>query len=263
MAAILQSLTFGTNNKATLGPCPLGSVWTVLVSVPKATNSSSFEVYLQGTQLGSMQGTATFGPFQMRGNEVLTIVSTGAAVTAAQTVTVMGQADSERNAPTGIFPVVSGGVVTTAGVVTPVFLITPPTYYAPSPAVTYALPGDATALAAIDTTNITTQPFAAPSSGRALIHVELFLGGSNQGVNVGLFRHGTTTQVGNTVYLLGYYGLMTADFLIIGLDPGSTYQFDVAACCVTSGGSSVVAWGATGATGASYGAPAVVTVQAA
>ena len=115
MAAILQSLTFGTNNKATLGPCPLGSVWTVLVSVPQATNSSSFEVYLQGTQLGSMQGTATFGPFQMRGNEVLTIVSTGAAVTAAQTVTVMGQADSERNAPTGIFPVVSGGVVTTTG----------------------------------------------------------------------------------------------------------------------------------------------------
>ena len=115
MASILQSLTFCTDSKARLGPCPLGSVWTVLVSVPQATNSSSVEVYLQGTQLGSMQGTATFGPFQMRGNEVLTIVSTGAQVTAAQTVTVMGQADAEKDAPTGIFPVVSGGVVTTAG----------------------------------------------------------------------------------------------------------------------------------------------------
>ena len=115
MQSILQSLSFDASGTARLGPCPLGSVWTVLVSVPSASNSQSFEIFLMGTQVGSLQGTATYGPFQMAANQTVTVVSTGAALEAGQTVTVMGQSDDAANAPTGIFPVVSGGVVTTAG----------------------------------------------------------------------------------------------------------------------------------------------------
>lgn len=115
MQSILQSLSFDASGTARLGPCPLGSVWTVLVSVPSASNSQSFEIFLMGTQVGSLQGTATYGPFQMAANQTVTVVSTGAALETGQTVTVMGQSDDAANAPTGIFPVVSGGVVTTAG----------------------------------------------------------------------------------------------------------------------------------------------------
>lgn len=268
MAAILQSLTFGTNNKATLGPCPLGSVWTVLVSVPQATNSSSFEVYLQGTQLGSMQGTATFGPFQMRGNEVLTIVSTGAAVTAAQTVTVMGQADSERNAPTGIFPVVSGGVVTTAsgGSAASSFLVTPPTYYAPASLASYSLPVTGTP-APLDAINLTTGAFTAPGSGRVLIRASMSCAGSATGnyIAVALALHNLSTLATPVmpfyVQNAGYGFAINATFLLAGLT-GSGNQFDLAAS-VNSGAGYVYAQAQSSPLSNQNGRPLSITVEAA
>lgn len=263
MAAILQSLTFGTDNKATLGPCPLGSVWTVLVSVPRATNSSSFEVYLQGTQLGSMQGTATFGPFQMRGNEVLTIVSTGAQVTAAQTVTVMGQADAEKDAPTGIFPVVSGGVVTTSGAAVTPFLCIPTSYPAVGGAtVNYSI--TSTTMVAVDSTNLVTESFDAPASGTVVVRCYLAWSGPSSTNSLFLGLLSGSTQVGASIGLgrTGSQVTSSVTWVVPGLQSGLGYTFALAAA-VTGGTFEIYGTGEQGTTPAAPGGPIVLTVEAA
>jgi hypothetical protein len=71
---------------------------------------------MNGNVIGSIQGTAGFGPIQIyQGSQVTVTPNVGTTVAAGQTLTVYGQVDSEAAAPTGIFPTVNGGTITIAG----------------------------------------------------------------------------------------------------------------------------------------------------
>jgi hypothetical protein len=115
--------------------------------------------------------------------------------------------------------------------------------YGPTTQTTYDLTGT---LAALDTTNLTIA-FTAPASGKvrvtasmyAVVAPTLTVGDVNS-IAVGLFVHGTTTQVGSVGQLTGLQSvsstqsqrvISTAQYMTIitGLTTGSSYQYDVAA----------------------------------
>lgn len=111
--------TFAFNNGvATLGPPPEGYVWTITLSVPNAQSDQTFALTmqesLQSYQLTSLAGTAGFGPYQIFPQEQM-LVTAQQGTTPNQLVVVFGRQDLVKDAPTGIYPSVWGGTVTTTG----------------------------------------------------------------------------------------------------------------------------------------------------
>ena len=102
-----------TNGEASFGGPPGGFVWSVQVNVPTATNSDTFQLYINGEQLTSTAGTGLMGPVQVFSGETLTIKSS--TVAAGTVAFLYGQVDKQGQQPSGIFPLISGGVVTTSG----------------------------------------------------------------------------------------------------------------------------------------------------
>lgn len=102
-----------TNGEAEFGGPPGGFVWSVQVNVPTATNSDTFQLYINGEQLTSTAGTGLMGPVQVFSGETVTIKSSNVA--AGTKAFLYGQVDKQGQQPSGIFPAISGGVVTTSG----------------------------------------------------------------------------------------------------------------------------------------------------
>lgn len=115
--------------------------------------------------------------------------------------------------------------------------------YGPTTQTTYDLTGT---LAALDTTNLTIA-FTAPASGKVRVTVSAYVTvapiltvGGVSAMVVGLFAHGTTTQVGSVGQLIGLQSVSSTQAqqaistgqyatLVTGLTAGSSYQYDVAA----------------------------------
>ena len=100
-----------TNGEATFGGPPGGFVWSVQLNVPTAQNSDTFQLYINGEQLTSTTGTGLMGPVQVFNGETVTIKSS--TVAAGTKAFLYGQVDKQGQQPSGIFPAISGGVVTT------------------------------------------------------------------------------------------------------------------------------------------------------
>ena len=100
-----------TNGEATFGGPPGGFVWSVQLNVPTAANSDTFQLYINGEQLTSAAGTGLMGPVQVFSGETVTIKSS--TVASGTKAFLYGQVDKQGQQPSGIFPVISGGVVTT------------------------------------------------------------------------------------------------------------------------------------------------------
>lgn len=112
MQPIRQTRAF-SNGEASFGGPPGGFVWSVQLNVPTATNSDTFQLYINGEQLTSAAGTGLMGPVQVFSGETITIKSS--TVAAGTKAFLYGQVDKQGQQPSGIFPVISGGVVTTSG----------------------------------------------------------------------------------------------------------------------------------------------------
>ena len=104
-----------TNGEASFGGPPGGFVWSVQVNVPTATNSDTFQLYINGEQLTSTAGTGLMGPVQVFSGETVTIKSSNVA--AGTKAFMYGQVDKQGQQPSGIFPAISGGTVSTQAVV--------------------------------------------------------------------------------------------------------------------------------------------------
>jgi hypothetical protein len=115
MSQVIYQANFN-GGSAVLNQPSGGFVHSVTISIPTASSAQSFVVTMDGTIVGSIEGTAGFGPLQIfQGHQVVVTPNTGTVVGANQTLTVYGQNDSIANAPTGIFPQVNGGTITIAG----------------------------------------------------------------------------------------------------------------------------------------------------
>lgn len=90
-----------------------------------------------------------------------------------------------------------------------------------------------TVLVPIDAVNCVTEPFVVPSSGRVLVKVSgCFYTDSGTPMYRCLFDHGTTNQVGFTVCTVypnptASFEFPNYEFLIDGLVPGATHQYDL------------------------------------
>jgi len=108
---------------------------------------------------------------------------------------------------------------------------------------------------AVDTTNLTLAGVVAPASGAVEVSVSAFVIRTNNGtINFAqsLVTHLTTTQVcqfmtlGDNTTLSGLnQSCTTAVFIVTGLTPGNTYQWDLAAWQTGAGGSSYVIYAST------------------
>ena len=103
-----------TNGEAQFGGPPGGFVWSVQLNVPTAQNKDTFQLYINGEQLTSTTGTGLMGPVQVFSGETITIKSS--SVVAGTKAFLYGQLDKMGQQPSGIFPAISGGVVTTTSV---------------------------------------------------------------------------------------------------------------------------------------------------
>ena len=110
MKPLLKTATF-QNGEAQFGGPPGGFVWSVQVNVPTAENSDTFQLYLGNEQLTSAQGTGLMGPVQVWSGQTVSVKST--SVSPGNKAVLYGQIDAEGKQPSGIFPAISGGVVTT------------------------------------------------------------------------------------------------------------------------------------------------------
>ena len=111
MQPVRQTQAF-TNSEAQFGGPPGGFVWSVQLNVPTAQNSDTFQLYINGEQLTSTAGTGLMGPVQVFSGETVTIKSS--TVAAGTKAFLYGQLDKMGQQPSGIFPAISGGVVTTS-----------------------------------------------------------------------------------------------------------------------------------------------------
>lgn len=236
------------------------------MNVPQAANSDTFQLYIGGEQLTSAQGTGLMGPVQIWSGQTLTVKST--TVSPGKKAVLYGQIDAEGKQPSGIFPAISGGVVTTNSGSSPTFLA-PVTSYPSNNAGTITYNITSSTMQAIDSTNLSTGQFVAPSSGNIVVrcllawtissNLAMFLGlldaaGSQYGSSIGMGRTGSpvTSQL---------------TWFINGLKPGLAYTLFLAAAISGSGTGYVYAQGGTGtatpSTLAAPGCPVTITVEAA
>jgi parallel beta-helix repeat protein len=142
-----------------------------------------------------------------------------------------------------------------------------PTQYAPASVTTLTQTG--AALAAISSTNINTGSFAAPASGSVLVTASFVaqISASGGPFAAGLLAHGGSTLYGMTVTVQDNAANVRRpyclQFLVTGLTPGTSYNFDLAAAA-NANTFTLYAYGetATSPNLGNFGAPAVMTVQA-
>jgi hypothetical protein len=129
MSSLSRPFGFNSQGIAQIGPPPPGKVWTVSISVPAASGTQNFSVIAGPASavtastpiLATMQGPASWGPVQLRGNQALSLLALNGAPTAP--AVALGQEDEEGSEPTGIFPASAGGTTNT--------IPNPASHYAP------------------------------------------------------------------------------------------------------------------------------------
>ena len=156
-----------------------------------------------------------------------------------------------------------GGVLR-AGSMSGVFLRAPTVY---APASPQSPTTSSATLAAFDSANINTGNFTAPPSGSVLVGASFFLQPPSTVVFAfGLAAHGTVSPViGQTitgeVSSVNVRYPTVLQFLVTGLTPGSTYNFDLLGCSATQS-LVITALGASSTTPTgTLGGPVVMTVQ--
>ena len=143
--------------------------------------------------------------------------------------------------------------------------------YAPvsqtSPAVT------STAFAAFDTTNLQTGTFTAPPSGSVKVTVSCLIecSAGSGAFALGLCAHGTVTPMLSPIWMwkdsaASNLRPVTAEFVVTGLTPGATEQFDLLGCAASGDTVTIIAFGDTATSptlsNAGTGSPVTFTVQA-
>jgi len=238
-------------------------------SLAVANNLS--DVGTRQTALNNLAGAVTAAEF-LRGNGTNVGMSAiQAADLPAATTSAQGAVELDGTAtdiqPTGTQAAGSSGKAADAKHVhfsSGQYLCTP-TQYAPSSQT--ALTNSTTTLAAVSSANVSTGSFTAPASGSVIVTVSaVFQNSSTSSFNVfGLGAHGSVTPVcDNNIseYLSGGKPIaQTMTFLVTGLTPGSSYDFDLL-FAASSGTITVYAYGTTSTTaGSTPGAPVTMTVQ--
>jgi hypothetical protein len=131
--------------------------------------------------------------------------------------------------------------------------------------------GGAVGLAAGAASLVNTGSFTAPASGEVMVTVTFVgLGASSANiVGLGLAATGTVTPMVTNVETTTADGgaaqiPWTIRFLVTGLNPGTSYDFDLVGCVTAGGSFKVVAQGqtSTALSSGSTGGPAIMTVQA-
>lgn len=144
-----------------------------------------------------------------------------------------------------------------------------PTQYAPSQT---TLTISTTTFAAVSSSNVNTGSFTAPASGSVVVTATFAasIATGNDYFAFGLCAHGTTTpMVGYSVVVrpsdsnLHSYSL---SFIVTGLTPGTSYDFDLMGASQSGINAFIVANGQTGTSptlsSSGYGQPVTMTVQA-
>lgn len=149
-------------------------------------------------------------------------------------------------------------------------LLRAPVVYAPATAASFST--TASDLVAVSSANINTGAFTAPASGSVIVtaNVDATASAASTVYMFGLCAHGTTSPVvGNTITLTNavgsHYSYQDLVFVVTGLTPGSSYNYDLmfASSALFGGTVYVVAAGNTVTTTLTPEAgPAVMRVQA-
>lgn len=140
-----------------------------------------------------------------------------------------------------------------------------PTSYAPSSLAT--LSTTSATLSAVSSANVNTGSFAAPASGSVVVTASFYMRTTAVvGCGFALAAHGTVSPViGNVVQLDpgSQYYFQTVAFLVTGLTPGTSYNFDLLYGVQSSATLSILAQGQNSTTLAGgEGDPVTMTVQA-
>lgn len=142
-----------------------------------------------------------------------------------------------------------------------------PSVYAPGTRTTLSV--TTTTMAAWSTGNVCTNSFVAPASGSVMVTFSGVMATSASGNTAGLAlaAKGTVTPVVGQAVTIGMAGTtvpfpVTVQFLVTGLTPGSSYQFDLLGAVTSAATAFIYAQGQSSTALASPGGPAVMTVQA-
>lgn len=146
-------------------------------------------------------------------------------------------------------------------------LLASPVVYAPTTQT--ALATSSSSMAAVSSANVNTGSFIAPASGDVIVEatfVDLMASSGNYGA-FGLCAHGTTTPMVCNNLIMKYTGdglFQHLSFLVTGLTPGSSYNFDL--MFATNNTLTIQAYTNTTTTQTlgttTYGAPVTMTVRA-
>jgi hypothetical protein len=220
----------------------------------------------------SIQGGATAMPVYFANNLVQQTVSSGTDSSSGYTfaggsggLTVKG-VDGPFFVPSGVgltsVPVVSGSV----SFVDFRPLVVTNSY---APATVTSLTATSTSFTAISSANVNTGAFTVGPQGTAIITVSLVAEWSNAaGAAFNVALHGTTTPAANAVVFKDSSATIPRayqmQFVVTGLTPFTSYNFDLIACMTSGDTLTVLALGTTSSspTLTSQGAPVTMTVQA-
>jgi hypothetical protein len=149
------------------------------------------------------------------------------------------------------------------------FLCTPSSY---APGSQTSLTATTTTMAAFSSANVNTGSFTAPPSGSVIVEAS-FVAEMSAAAKfaIGLAAHGTVTplvanEVGLAESSVTIARPYVVKFLVTGLTPGTSYNFDLVGCAASSDTLTILAFGQTstspGLSAATTGAPVIMTVQA-
>jgi hypothetical protein len=146
----------------------------------------------------------------------------------------------------------------------------PPTSYAPASQTALAV--SATTIAAFSSASVNTGSFTAPASGSVLVRVS-YIGIASVAsmfTAIGLAAHGTVTPIVGVLAeteqsSAGAVLAAVHEYLVTGLTPGTSYNFDLVGACTSGDTFSILAMGQTSTTPTlgtgGRGGPVTMTVQ--
>jgi hypothetical protein len=136
-------------------------------------------------------------------------------------------------------------------------------FYNPSTGTSYTSGSGMTALQAVDSTNLTIRFVAPPSGSVTLVATisTLYMNAAGAGGWLGWLVHGGTTQIADAKYIIGQEGMggngyhcgCSQTWVVTGLTPGTTYQYDLAYGSSNTGYPLVIYVGGTGNLGSANG----------
>jgi len=239
----------------------------------------------------NLASTNVFGALNMESNKITSLADGSSAQDAAAfhqiTAANAGALPLAGGTMSGVIAMgahkITGGAAATAGTDIPIYsqtaaggtivsgqyLCTPASY---GPGSQTLLTATTTTMAAFSSANVNTGSFVAPASGSVVV-TATFSPGMSVAANqcaVGLADHGTTNMRGNIsameINSVSSITPVSIEFLVTGLTSGTSYNFDLMGCCVSTDTLTIYAIGVSTSTPAlnlsGRGAPVLMTVQA-